>query len=562
MTNMHISKDLLTSVQKLSTSIKGQELTEQLVNELVMDSQPLMGFYGITHFQALVFSVYLEAKLKDRDIDLERMVEIFGKKLSMLAEVNIAIEELTAKKLVYKKRHDYSVRRKEEHNNTITVVDNAIGALMKGDKALMEVSKVSNFFALLSQIRELIVKRIDSIITTEELCDELLGLLQLNADFPEVEWLLSYPDVTKYDLAILLNIAIEHIEGQDEVNIDKMIKETYSEIQDRVRYSRKIKENQCPLFTNDLVINSDDEFSFMSYVRLSEHAMEVMLGGYKDTVAKVVKPKLCTVYKTEKINKESLFYNEAEKKQIDTISRALEEENYKKLVTKLKEKGLKTGINILLYGVAGGGKTSTVMQWAAQSGRDVFFLDISSVQSKFVGEAEKQLQSVWTSYKECRKSMKLAPILLFNEADAILGTRMQAESSASKSYNTLQNIMLQNMEDFEDGIFIATTNLAAHLDPAFERRFLYKVEYKKPEAHVRKQILSNVFQDISVDTIEKINDTCFLTGGQIQNVHKKILINSLLDEEANSEDVILELCKEEFVLSKTGRNPIGFNHPI
>ena len=558
MTNMHISKDLLTSVQKLSTSIKGQELTEQLVNELVMDSQPLMGFYGITHFQALIFSVYLEAKLKDRDIDLEKMVEIFGKKLSMLAEVNIAIEELTVKKLVYKKRHDYSVRRKEEHNNTITVVDNAIGALMKGDKALMEVSKVSNFFALLSQIRELIVKRIDSIITTEELCDELLGLLQLNADFPEVEWLLSYRDVTKYDLAILLNIAIEHIEGQDEVNIDKMIKETYSEIQDRVRYSRKIKENQCALFTNDLVVNSDDEFSFMSYVRLSEHSMEVMLGGYKDTVAKVVKPKLCTVYKAEKINKETLFYNDAEKKQIDTISRALEEENYKKLVTKLKEKGLKTGINILLYGVAGGGKTSTVMQWAAQSGRDVFFLDISSVQSKFVGEAEKQLQSVWTSYKECRKSMKLAPILLFNEADAILGTRIQAESSASKSYNTLQNIMLQYMEDFEDGIFIATTNLAAHLDPAFERRFLYKVEYKKPEAHVRKQILNNVFTDISSDTIDKINETCMLTGGQIQNVHKKILINSLLDEEANSEETIFSLCLEEFVLSKSERRPIGF----
>lgn len=558
MTNMHISKDLLTSVQKLSTSIKGQELTEQLVNELVMDSQPLMNFYGITHFQALVFSVYLEAKLKDRDIDLERMVEIFGKKLSMLAEVNIAIDELIAKKLVYKKRHDYSVRRKEDHNNTITVVDNAIGALMKGDKTLMEVSKVSNFFALLNLIRELIVKRIELIITTDELCDELLGLLQLNANFPEVEWLLSYPDVTKYDLAILLNIAIEHIEGQDEVNIDKMIKETYSEIQDRVRYSRKIKENQCPLFTNDLVINSDDEFSFMNYVRLSEYAMEVMLGGYKDTVAKVVKPKLCKVYKAEKINKETLFYNDVEKKQIETISRALEEENYKKLVTKLKEKGLKTGINILLYGVAGGGKTSTVMQWAAQSSRDVFFLDISSVQSKFVGEAEKQLQSVWTSYKECRKSMKLAPILLFNEADAILGTRMQAESSASKSYNTLQNIMLQNMEDFEDGIFIATTNLAAHLDPAFERRFLYKVEYKKPEAHVRKQILSNVFQDISVDTIEKINETCLLTGGQIQNVHKKILINSLLDEEANSEEAILALCKEEFVLSKSERKQIGF----
>jgi AAA+ superfamily predicted ATPase len=411
---------------------------------------------------------------------------------------------------------------------------------------------------LLTQIRELIVKRIDLIINTDELCDELMGLFQLNKEFPEVEWLLSFSDVSKYDLAILLNICIEHIEGQEEVNIDKMIRETYAEIQDRVRYTRKIKENQCALFTNDLILNSDDDFSFVSYVRLSDHSMDVLLGGYKETVNKVVKPKLCTVYKADKIKKETLFYNEAERKQVETIGRALEEENFQKLTAKLKEKGLRTGINILLYGVAGGGKTSTVMQWAAATGRDIFFLDISSVQSKFVGEAEKQLQSVWTSYRECRKSMKLAPILLFNEADAILGTRMQADSSASKSYNTLQNIMLQNMEDFEDGIFIATTNLASHLDPAFERRFLYKVEYKKPEAEVRKQILSNVFSHVSEKTIDEINESCMLTGGMIQNVHKKILIGSLLDVEMNNEAAIVALCKEEFVLNNTNRKPIGY----
>jgi ATP-dependent 26S proteasome regulatory subunit len=555
---MQTSKDLLSSVQKLASSIKGQILNDQLINDLVMDSQPLMVFYGITHFEALVFSVYLEAKLKDVDIDLERMVEIFGKKLSTLADVNVALESLIAKKLMYSKRQSFSMRSKEEHNKVTCVADNAASALMKGDKDLMSATKVENFFALLSQIRELIVQRIDLIATTEDMCDDIMALLVLNNQFPEVEWLCSFKNLSKYDIAILLNIAIEHIEGQEEVNIDKMIKETYSEIQDRVRYSRKVKEGQCALYLNELVTNSDEDFSFLNYVKLSEHAMDVLLGGYKETVAKVLKPKLCKVYKADKIKKETLFYNEAEGKQISTISRALEEENFQKLKTKLTEKGLKSGINILLYGVAGGGKTSTVMQWAAATGRDVFFLDIANVQSKFVGEAEKQLQSVWTSYRECRKSMDKAPILLFNEADAILGTRMNAENSASKSYNTLQNIMLQNMEDFEDGIFIATTNLASHLDPAFERRFLYKVEYKKPQEAVRRQILSNVFKDISAETLENINMTCELTGGQIQNVHKKILINSLLDEEANSEEAILELCKEEFVLSKTERKPIGF----
>jgi AAA+ superfamily predicted ATPase len=118
--------------------------------------------------------------------------------------------------------------------------------------------------------------------------------------------------------------------------------------------------------------------------------------------------------------------------------------------------------------------------------------------------------------------------------------------------------MLQNMEDFEDGIFIATTNLASHLDPAFERRFLFKVEYKRPNQEVRRKILSNIFKDLSPATIDEINSTCELTGGQIQNVHKKILINKVLDETSNHESLIVDLCKQEFVLSKTALNPIGF----
>jgi hypothetical protein len=100
-------------------------------------------------------------------------------------------------------------------------------------------------------------------ISTEDLCDEMMGLFDMNKSFPEVQWLLSFKEVTKYDLAILSNIAIEHIEGQEEVNINKMIKETFSEIQDRVRYTRKVKENQCNLFTHDLIVNSDEDFSFM-----------------------------------------------------------------------------------------------------------------------------------------------------------------------------------------------------------------------------------------------------------------------------------------------------------
>ena len=101
--------------------------------------------------------------------------------------------------------------------------------------------------------------------------------------------------------------------------------------------------------------------------------------------------------------------------------------------------------------------------------------------------------------------------------------------------------------------------LANQLDNAFDRRFLYKIEFNKPEIAVRKNILKNVFSDITDSTIENINQSYTLTGGQISNIKKKLLVKSLLQKGINKEEHLLKLCSEEISLSKNNqRNPIGF----
>jgi SpoVK/Ycf46/Vps4 family AAA+-type ATPase len=62
--------------------------------------------------------------------------------------------------------------------------------------------------------------------------------------------------------------------------------------------------------------------------------------------------------------------------------------------------------------------------------------------------------------------------------------------------NSMQNIILQEIENL-DGILIATTNLTQNIDKAFDRRFLYKIEFKKPEIQVRKSIWKSMFPDLS-----------------------------------------------------------------
>ncbi len=559
MSNKQTSKELLKSVQTIVSSTKGQILNDELIDELSTETKILMSFFEITHFQSIVLALYLEFGLRDIDVDTERLIDFFGKNMSCLADINQAIDELNQKKLLFVKRHDFSNRRKSAYNKVIQIHHKALDAMMKGDKELLGEQKLENFFGVLGEVRDLICKRIDNTITTEVLVEEVRGILESNRKFVEVEWLLSHDNLSNYDLTLALDLTIEHLEGAEEVDIDKLIKEIYSEIHDRVKYKRKIKENSCNLFKNEIVRFSDEMFSFLNYIKLSEHAMDVLLGGYQDSIKKEFRPKMGILIHPEKIETEQLFYNDSEFEQIETLSNALEEDNYKNLMTRLKDNGMKPGFTVLLYGYPGTGKTSSVKQVAKASGRSIFMVEIQKIQSKWVGESEKNLAKVFEEYKQAKRSFDKTPILLFNEADAILGKRMNVNSSVDKSFNTLQNILLQELEEFE-GIFMATTNLADQLDSAFDRRLLYKIDFKKPAEPVRKKILSNVFKDISSKTIDVITEQFSLTGGQIANIKKKLLVKSVLDTNLDQESYLTTLCNEEFILSKSGRSTIGFIH--
>ena len=559
MSNKQISKELLKSIQTVVSSTRGQLLNDDLINELRSETSSIMSFYDVTHFQSIVISIYLENGLRDIDVDTERLIDYFGKNMSCLADINQAIDELILKKLLFVKRHDGSSRRKSAYNKVIQVHHKALDAMMKGDKELLGEQKLDNFFGLLGEVRDLICKRIDCSITTEVLVEEVRGILESNRKFVEVEWLLSHENLSNHDLVLALDLTIEHLEGAEEVDIDKLIKEVYSEIHDRIKYKRKIKENTCELFKNDIAKFSEEMFSFLNYVKLSEHAMDVLLGGYQDSIKKEFRPKMGILISPDKIESEELFYNDSEYEQIKTLSNALEEDNYKNLMIRLKDNGMMQGFTVLLYGYPGTGKTSSVKQVAKATGRSIFMVEIQKIQSKWVGESEKNLAKVFEEYKQARRHFEKTPILLFNEADAILGKRMSVNSSVDKSFNALQNILLQELEQFE-GIFMATTNLADQLDSAFDRRLLYKIDFKKPAEEVRKKILSNVFKNISSKTIEALTEKFSLTGGQIANIKKKLLVKSVLDVNLDEESYLSTLCNEEFILSKSGRSTIGFIH--
>jgi SpoVK/Ycf46/Vps4 family AAA+-type ATPase len=126
-----------------------------------------------------------------------------------------------------------------------------------------------------------------------------------------------------------------------------------------------------------------------------------------------------------------------------------------------------------------------------------------------------------------------------------------------KISNRIQNILLQEMEDFE-GIFIATTNLASNLDPAFERRLLYKIEFKQPGEEVRKKIWKTMIPELEDVYIDILASKYNFSGGQIENVATKRDLDYIIEGTEPSILKIQEYCETEMIKSKNPMNKIGF----
>ena len=172
--------------------------------------------------------------------------------------------------------------------------------------------------------------------------------------------------------------------------------------------------------------------------------------------------------------------------------------------------------------------------------------------------SEKNVKALFNRYREQVKRAKLTPILLFNEADAIIGKRKNgAENAVDKMENSLQNIILQEMEQL-DGIMIATTNLQQNMDKAFERRFLYKIKFDKPTEEARRHIWHTMIPEIKENDAARLAELFDFSGGQIENIARKYSINNILHGDVdNPLEILTSYCNEERIQAQTERK-IGF----
>ena len=124
----------------------------------------------------------------------------------------------------------------------------------------------------------------------------------------------------------------------------------------------------------------------------------------------------------------------------------------------------------------------------------------------------------------------------------------------------IQNILLEAMENI-DGIMIATTNLTCNLDSAFDRRFLYKVEFHQPSVEAKTHIWQSFIPDLGDADATTLARSYDFSGGQIENIARKVMVDHLLFGGTPDLNHIEELCSKEQIAGRTtnNRRPIGFH---
>ncbi|EAL7487233.1 ATP-binding protein, partial [Campylobacter jejuni] len=220
----------------------------------------------------------------------------------------------------------------------------------------------------------------------------------------------------------------------------------------------------------------------------------------------------------------------------------------KKVLERLHSWGIKSNKNIeakiIFYGPAGTGKTMSALAMAKSMKKSVLSFDCSKILSKWVGESEQNVRKIFDTYKNIVQTCKQSPILLLNEADQFLSTRVDGSSGSDKMHNQMQNIFLEQIERFS-GVIIATTNFLESLDSAFSRRFDYKIEFKKPDFKDRLKIWEKFLPKKAL--FEKDFDINILSNYELSGAQILMVVKNTALKVAVSQDGVFKM--QDFIES-------------
>ena len=536
---------LLHAIERVVELAKDSKLSQEFMKKAKAEIQLLAESYGITERQAVLFCICMERG--PRGVDYDDLASYLDLNKIGVLSYSSDIDALVRRRLL--KYRD----AKDEDDFDIPT---AVIRCLKHNEVYQMPKRTGLDCAELFELLNLWFDDLnEDAISPREMREELQVLFNEN---PQVGFVQRMKELDLDSQCLLLLTLFCHLlvnDDDDDIRFGQ-IDDVFDNQSDFNFAKAKLRAGEHLLQRRKLIEHRCvDGIADVNRYKLTEEAKRSLLEEMK---IYVTSEKIADVVEHEQLTQKQLFFTKDIQRQVEELNSFLQPDNYKKIQERMKEKGFRNGFACLFYGSPGTGKTETVYQLAHRTGRNIMVVDVPQIKSKWVGESEKNIKALFDRYREQVKRAKKTPILLFNEADAIIGKRKNgAENAVDKMENSIQNIILQEMEQL-DGIMIATTNLQENMDKAFERRFLYKIKFEKPTEEARALIWHSMIPELSELDVHTLASKYDFSGGQIENIARHFAIDTILH--GKSEDMLPMLirhCDNERLDTPVNRR-VGF----
>jgi AAA+ superfamily predicted ATPase len=546
---------LLDNIGKVYEASKKCRLEITHFEKLDAELCQLSSYLKTPKIQSFFIAMVFALNYKGDTVDLNDLIDYFDCNPMKILEFSDDFAHLATNGIFEKEKSRHRVKL-SGLNDQFTVNEKITEAILQ-NKPMPNVGpkKITDVFEVLEKIYKIGEARDDGEIPTAALFFQTRKLLDENSHFP----LIKRVDQFNYDIAdtfLYLYLIWKTLSGDESTDVSRALEGLFSNPSIRFKYMQNFLKENNALIKNNWVELVKTGFFNDTEMKLTDKSNDflsecgISLFSSKQKKENIITP--------EDIPLRKLIFNDAEMQQFGLLKNLLQDTKFSETQKRLTEKGLPKGIAALFHGVPGTGKTETVKQLAKCTDRELMNVDISQSKSMWFGESEKVVKKIFTDYQAFAKTCERMPILLFNEADAILSKRKNSGSSnVTQTENAIQNIILEELENFE-GILMATTNLAGNLDSAFERRFLFKLKFNKPDKIVKQKIWQLKMPQLTDDESGILADAFDFSGGQIDNVVRKCEIQEIIYGEKVGFLSIFSFCDEESLSEK--RIKIGFDY--
>ena len=575
--NLLINKDmavkLCKSIELVYNSASEIKSVKEDDYEAIIEHFEIIGdFFKINDKLGVLILCYLINRrlVKGKSyITLNEIMSAFECSLVDSISINEQLEYFRKNKILVSTKKIFG--KKEDIEYALT--QNTLNAVLKGDAEILNDKKEQSFTAFLNLVHTVVY---DNELDDEDVSSELSVLMDEFDKLEEIKYLKG-ERLCPEELAIyLFVVARQSIFGDTKVSLERIFRVAVNDNFSKYYYQNEIIEQRSPLLNNDLLRFSPD--SFMDFLQLTEKSIKALnIVEKKSSRQFTTGSDLVTLIMPDQIKyQEGMVYEDS--LNIDFLDQLISEEGYIKAINRLEEEGVQTKqVVCMLSGLSGTGKSQTIRNLASKYNRPILQVNLSQVKDAFVGKSEANVFELFQCYKRSLRhfenyktidGVKVGPygtsILYLDEIDSLIPKRSATgeSSSVGNMYSNMVGIFLTELEKV-NGIVLLATNLPGAIDTSFHRRINFKFHFGSFSKKNQVRTLQLYFKDFAPDVLEEVASNAELTPGNIVNIRKAYVLESIFKEfntENEKKGLLTDLVDRELILKQPNRNPIGFTY--